>query len=155
MEIKLVVVGKTKNKELISLVGNYIKRINFFNKFQIIEVNTVKTKKNNSDEIKKIECENILKKIKKNDLLFLLDEKGKNYNSREFADFLKVRFQESKTIVFVIGGAFGFSKDLYTKSKGLISLSKMTFSHQIIRLFFTEQLYRAFTILNNHPYHND
>ncbi|MDC1335872.1 23S rRNA (pseudouridine(1915)-N(3))-methyltransferase RlmH [Flavobacteriaceae bacterium] len=155
MEIKLVVVGKTKNKELISLIENYIKRINFFNKFQIIEVNSVKTKKNNSDEIKKIECENILKKIKKNDLLFLLDEKGKNYNSREFADFLKVRFQESKTIVFVIGGAFGFSKDLYTKSKGLISLSKMTFSHQIIRLFFTEQLYRAFTILNNHPYHND
>ena len=155
MEIKLVVVGKTKNKELISLIEDYIKRINFFNKFQIIEVNSVKTRKNNSDEIKKIECENILKKIKKNDLLFLLDEKGKNYNSREFADFLKVRFQESKTIVFVIGGAFGFSMDLYTKSKGLISLSKMTFSHQIIRLFFTEQLYRAFTILNNHPYHND
>jgi len=155
MEIKLVVVGKTKNKELISLIEDYIKRINFFNKFQIIEVNSVKTRKNNSDEIKKIECENILKKIKKNDLFFLLDEKGKNYNSREFADFLKVRFQESKTIVFVIGGAFGFSKDLYTKSKGLISLSKMTFSHQIIRLFFTEQLYRAFTILNNHPYHND
>lgn len=155
MEIKLVVVGKTKNKELISLIEDYIKRINFFNKFQIIEVNSVKTKKNNLDEIKKIECENILKKIKKNDLLFLLDEKGKNYNSREFAGFLKVRFQESKTIVFVIGGAFGFSKDLYTKSKGLISLSKMTFSHQIIRLFFTEQLYRAFTILNNHPYHND
>ena len=155
MEIKLVVVGKTKNKKLISLIEDYIKRINFFNKFQIIEVNSVKTRKNNSDEIKKIECENILKKIKKNDLLFLLDEKGKNYNSREFADFLKVRFQESKTIVFVIGGAFGFSKDLYTKSKGLISLSKMTFSHQIIRLFFTEQLYRAFTILNNHPYHND
>jgi len=155
MEIKLVVVGKTKNKELISLIEDYIKRINFFNKFQIIEVNSVKTRKNNSDEIKKIECENILKKIKKNDLLFLLDEKGKNYNSREFADFLKVRFQESKTIVFVIGGAFGFSKDLYNKSKGLISISKMTFSHQIIRLFFTEQLYRAFTILNNHPYHND
>ena len=155
MEIKLVVVGKTKNKELISLIEDYIKRINFFNKFQIIEVNSVKTRKNNSDEIKKIECENILKKIKKNDLFFLLDEKGKNYNSREFADFLKVRFQESKTIVFVIGGAFGFSKDLYTKSNGLISLSKMTFSHQIIRLFFTEQLYRAFTILNNHPYHND
>ncbi|MDC3182041.1 23S rRNA (pseudouridine(1915)-N(3))-methyltransferase RlmH, partial [Flavobacteriaceae bacterium] len=93
--------------------------------------------------------------IKKNDLLFLLDEKGKNYDSREFAEFLKIKFQESKTIVFVIGGAFGFSKDLYSKSVGLISLSRMTFSHQIIRLFFTEQLYRAFTILNNHPYHND
>ena len=69
--------------------------------------------------------------------------------------YLKIKFQESKTIVFVIGGAFGFSKDLYSKSVGLISLSTMTFSHQIIRLFFTEQLYRAFTILNNHPYHND
>ena len=155
MEIKLVVVGKTKNKELISLVGNYIKRINFFNKFQIIEVNSIKTKKNSENEIKRIEGENILKKIKNNDLLFLLDEKGKNYNSRKFADFLKMKLKESKTIIFVIGGAFGFSKEVYAKSNGLISLSKMTFSHQIIRLFFTEQLYRAFTILNNHPYHND
>ena len=114
-----------------------------------------KTKKNNENEIKKIEGENILKKIKNNDLLFLLDEKGENYNSRKFADFLKIKLKESKTIIFVIGGAFGFSKEVYAKSNGLISLSKMTFSHQIIRLFFTEQLYRAFTILNNHPYHND
>ena len=154
MQIKLIVVGKTKNKELISLIKKYVKRINFFNNFKIIEINSSKTKKNNAIEIKKIESENILKNIKKNDLLFLLDEKGKNYDSREFAEFLKIKFQESKTIVFVIG-AFGFSKDLYSKSVGLISLSRMTFSHQIIRLFFTEQLYRAFTILNNHPYHND
>ncbi|MDA8937960.1 23S rRNA (pseudouridine(1915)-N(3))-methyltransferase RlmH [Flavobacteriaceae bacterium] len=155
MEIKLIVVGKTKNHELINLISNYVKRINFFNKFQIIEVNSIKTKKNNENEIKKIEGENILKKIKNNDLLFLLDEKGENYNSRKFADFLKIKLKESKTIIFVIGGAFGFSTELYAKSNGLISLSKMTFSHQIIRLFFTEQLYRAFTILNNHPYHND
>ena len=155
MEIKLIVVGKTKNHELINLISNYVKRINFFNKFQIIEVNSIKTKKNSENEIKKIEGENILKKIKNNDLLFLLDEKGKNYNSRKFADFLKIKLKESKTIIFVIGGAFGFSKEVYAKSNGLISLSKMTFSHQIIRLFFTEQLYRAFTILNNHPYHND
>ena len=155
MQIKLIVVEKTKNKALISLIEKYVKRINFFNNFKIIEINSSKTKKNNAIEIKKIESENILKNIKKNDLLFLLDEKGKNYDSREFAEFLKIKFQESKTIVFVIGGAFGFSKDLYSKSVGLISLSRMTFSHQIIRLFFTEQLYRAFTILNNHPYHND
>ena len=155
MEIKLIVVGKTKNHELINLISNYVKRINFFNKFQIIEVNSIKTKKNNENEIKKIEGENILKKIKNNNLLFLLDEKGENYNSRKFADFLKTKLKESKTIIFVIGGAFGFSKEVYAKSNGLISLSKMTFSHQIIRLFFTEQLYRAFTILNNHPYHND
>lgn len=155
MEIKLIVVGKTKNHELIKLIGNYVKRINFFNKFQIIEVNSIKSKKNNENEIKKIEGENILKKTKNSDLLFLLDEKGENYSSRQFADFLKMKIQESKTIIFVIGGAFGFSKNLYSKSNGLISLSKMTFSHQIIRLFFSEQLYRAFTILNNHPYHND
>ena len=155
MEIKLIVVGKTKNHELIKLIGNYVKRINFFNKFQIIEVNSIKSKKNNENEIKKIEGENILKKTKNSDLLFLLDEKGENYSSRHFADFLKMKLKESKTIIFVIGGAFGFSKEVYAKSNGLISLSKMTFSHQIIRLFFTEQLYRAFTILNNHPYHND
>lgn len=155
MEIKLIVVGKTKNHELINLISNYVKRINFFNKFQIIEVNSIKTKKNSENEIKRIEGENILKKIKNNNLLFLLDEKGEDYNSRKFADFLKMKLKESKTIIFVIGGAFGFSKEVYAKSNGLISLSKMTFSHQIIRLFFTEQLYRAFTILNNHPYHND
>lgn len=155
MQIKLIVVGKSKNQELTSLIEKYVYRINFFKNFKIIEVNSSKTKKNNANEIKKIESENILKKIKNNDLLFLLDEKGKNYDSRDFAKFLKIKFQESKTIVFVIGGAFGFSKDLYSKSVGLISLSRMTFSHQIIRLFFTEQLYRAFTILNNHPYHND
>lgn len=155
MQIKLIVVGKTKNKELNSLIENYIKRINFFNKFKIIEVNSSKTKKNNANDIKKIEEENILKKIEHNDILFLLDEKGKNYDSREFARFLKIKFHENKKIVFVIGGAFGFSENLYSKSAGLISLSKMTFSHQIIRLFFSEQLYRAFTILNNHPYHND
>ena len=155
MQIKLIVVGKSKNQELTSLIEKYVYRINFFKNFKIIEVNSSKTKKNNASEIKKFESENILKKIKNNDLLFLLDEKGKNYDSRDFAKFLKIKFQESKTIVFVIGGAFGFSKDLYSKSVGLISLSRMTFSHQIIRLFFCEQLYRAFTILNNHPYHND
>ena len=155
MEIKLLVVGKTKNKELISLISNYVKRIKLYNKFQIIEVSSTKSKKNNENEIKKIESENILKRVKNNDLLILLDEKGKNYNSREFANFVKIKTQENKTIIFVIGGAFGFSNELYSKSNGSISLSNMTFSHQIIRLFFAEQLYRAFTILNNHPYHND
>lgn len=155
MEIKLLVVGKTKNKELISLISNYVKRIKLYNKFQIIEVSSTKSKKNNENEIKKIESQNILKKVKNNDLLILLDEKGKNYNSREFANFVKIKTQENKTIIFVIGGAFGFSNELYSKSNGSISLSNMTFSHQIIRLFFAEQLYRAFTILNNHPYHND
>ena len=96
MQIKLIVVGKTKNKELNSLIENYIKRINFFNKFKIIEVNSPKTKKNNASEIKKIEGENILKKIEHNDILFLLDEKGKNYDSREFARFLKIKFRRTR-----------------------------------------------------------
>ena len=155
MEIKLIVVGKTKSSELIRLINEYIKRINFYKKFKIIEVNSLKSKKNSEKEIKKIEGENILKSIKKNELIFLLDENGKSFNSRKFADFLSNKFKTNKSIVFIVGGAYGFSKEIKHKSNEIISLSKMTFSHQIIRLFFTEQVYRALTILNNHPYHND
>ena len=155
MEIKLIVVGKTKSSELIRLINEYIKRINFYKKFKIIEVNSLKSKKYSEKEIKKIEGENILKSIKKNELIFLLDENGKSFNSRKFADFLSNKFKTNKSIVFIVGGAYGFSKEIKHKSNEIISLSKMTFSHQIIRLFFTEQVYRALTILNNHPYHND
>ena len=155
MEIKLIVVGKTKSSELVGLINEYVKRINFYKRFKIIEVNSLKSKKNSEKEIKKIEGENILKSIKKNELFFLLDENGKSFNSRKFANFLSNKFKTSKSIVFVIGGAYGFSNEIKQKSNEIISLSEMTFSHQIIRLFFTEQVYRALTILNNHPYHND
>jgi len=155
MEIKLIVVGKTKSSELVGLINEYIKRINFYKKFKVIEVNSLKSKKNSQKEIKKIEGENVLKNIKKNELIFLLDENGKSFNSRKFADFLSNKFKTNKSIVFVVGGAHGFSNEIKQKSNEIISLSEMTFSHQIIRLFFTEQVYRALTILNNHPYHND
>jgi len=155
MEIKLIVVGKTKSSELVRLINEYVKRINFYKKFKIIEVNSLKSKKNSEKEIKKFEGEKILINIKKNELIFLLDENGKSLNSRKFADFLSNKFKTNKSIVFVVGGAYGFSKEIKQKSNEIISLSEMTFSHQIIRLFFTEQIYRAFTILNNHPYHND
>ena len=155
MEIKLIVVGKTKSSELVRLINEYVKRINFYKKFKIIEANSLKSKKNSEKEIKKIEGENILKNIKKNELIFLLDENGKSFNSRKFADFLSNKFKTNKSIVFVVGGAHGFSNEIKQKSNEIISLSEMTFSHQIIRLFFTEQVYRALTILNNHPYHND
>ncbi len=155
MEIKLIVVGKTKSSELVRLINEYVKRINFYKKFKIIVVNSLKSKKNSEKEIKKIEGENILKSIKKNELIFLLDENGKSFNSRKFADFLSNKFKTNKSIVFVVGGAHGFSNEIKQKSNEIISLSEMTFSHQIIRLFFTEQVYRALTILNNHPYHND
>ena len=155
MEIKLIVVGKTKSSELVRLINEYVKRINFYKKFKIIVVNSLKSKKNSEKEIKKIEGENVLKSIKKNELIFLLDESGKSFNSRKFADFLSNKFKTNKSIVFVVGGAHGFSNEIKQKSNEIISLSEMTFSHQIIRLFFTEQLYRALTIINNHPYHND
>lgn len=155
MEIKLIVVGKTKSSELVRLMNEYVKRINFYKKFKIIVVNSLKSKKNSEKEIKKIEGENVLKNIKKNELIFLLDENGKSFNSRKFADFLSNKFKTNKSIVFVVGGAYGFSNEIKQKSNEIISLSEMTFSHQIIRLFFTEQVYRALTILNNHPYHNE
>lgn len=155
MEIKLIVVGKTKSYELVRLINEYVKRINFYKKFKIIVVNSLKSKKNSEKEIKKIEGENVLKSVKKNELIFLLDENGKSFNSRKFADFLSNKFKTNKSIVFVVGGAHGFSNEIKQKSNEIISLSEMTFSHQIIRLFFTEQVYRALTILNNHPYHND
>lgn len=155
MEIKLIVVGKTKSSELVRLINEYVKRINFYKKFKIIVVNSLKSKKNSEKEIKKIEGENVLKSVKKNELIFLLDENGKSLNSRKFADFLSNKFKTNKSIVFVVGGAHGFSNEIKQKSNEIISLSEMTFSHQIIRLFFTEQVYRALTILNNHPYHND
>ena len=155
MEIKLIVVGKTKSSELVRLINEYVKRINFYKKFKIIEVNSLKSKKNSEKEIKKFEGEKILINIKKNELIFLLDENGKSFNSRKFADFLSNKFKTNKSIVFVVGGAYGFSNEIKQKSNEIISLSEMTFSHQIIRLFFTEQVYRALTILNNHPYHNE
>ena len=155
MEIKLIVVGKTKRTELSKLIDEYIKRINFYCRFKIIEINSVKSKKISKEEIKKVEGYNILKNLNKNDTLILLDERGKSYGSRKFSEFISSKTQTNKNLTFVIGGAFGFSNSIYEKSNDLVSLSSMTFSHQIIRLFFTEQLYRAFTIINNHPYHND
>ena len=115
----------------------------------------MKSKKINDKELKKIEGENILKIIEKNEVLFLLDENGKSFNSVDFSKFIENKIQQNKNIAFAIGGAYGFSKEVYEKSSQTISISKMTFSHQIARLFFTEQLFRAFTIINNHPYHND
>ena len=154
MKIKLIVVGKTKKNELIKLINEYLKRINFYVKFSIIEIPSFKSKKINEKELKKIEGENILKYIEKNEVLFLMDENGKSFNSVNFSKFIENKIQLNKNLTFAIGGSFGFSNEVYKKSHQIISMSKMTFSHQVARLFFVEQLYRAFTIINNHPYHN-
>ena len=155
MKIKLLVVGKTSGSFLASLISDYHKRINRFVNFEIIEINNINIKKANSLEIQKKEGIKILEKVDKKDQMFILDEKGKSYNSIDFSKFIENRMvNSSKNIIFIIGGAYGFSKKIYSRSNSIISLSKMTFSHQIIRLFMVEQLYRALTIINNHPYHN-
>ena len=156
MKIKLLVVGKTSNSHLSSLINDYSKRINYYMKFEIIMINNVKLKKINPLELKKIEGNSLLKKINKKDLVFLLDEKGNSYSSIQFSELIeKKTITKSKDLIFVIGGAYGFSSDLYDRCNSKISFSKMTTSHQLIRLFVAEQLYRAFTIINNNPYHNN
>ncbi|MDA1019422.1 MAG: 23S rRNA (pseudouridine(1915)-N(3))-methyltransferase RlmH [Bacteroidetes bacterium] len=156
MKIKLLVVGKTSNSHLQSLINDYVKRINHYIKFEITMINNVKLKKINPFDLRKLEGNNILKKINEKDLVFLLDEKGTSYSSIQFSNFIKKNIIiKSKDIIFVIGGAQGFSKELYNRCNSQISFSKMTTSHQLIRLFLAEQLYRAFTILNNNPYHNE
>jgi 23S rRNA (pseudouridine1915-N3)-methyltransferase len=156
MKIKLLVVGKTSGSFLVPLISDYVKRINRFVNFEIIEINNIKLKKANSLEIQKREGVKILDKIDKIDQVFILDEKGKSYNSIDFSKFIENKIvNSSKNIIFIIGGAYGFSEKIYSRSNSIISLSKMTFSHQIIRLFMVEQLYRALTIINNHPYHNE
>jgi len=156
MKIKLLVVGKTSNSYLSSLIKDYSKRINHYIKFEIIVINNVKLKKINPLELKKIEGNSLLKKINKKDLVFLLDEKGDSYSSIQFSKLIENKtITKSKDLIFVIGGAYGFSSDLYDRCNSKISFSKMTTSHQLIRLFVAEQLYRAFTIIKNNPYHNN
>ncbi|MGG5576898.1 23S rRNA (pseudouridine(1915)-N(3))-methyltransferase RlmH [Myroides sp. C15-4] len=156
MNIKLLAIGKTDNKELQTLMNDYIKRLSFYVKFDMEIIADIKNAKNLSEaQQKQKEGELILSKLSPTDFLILLDEKGKEFTSVGFADELQKRMNAGiKTLVFVIGGPYGFSDDVYQQAKGKISLSKMTFSHQMIRLFVIEQLYRGFTILRNEPYHH-
>lgn len=156
MNIKLLAIGKTDNKELQTLMNDYIKRLSFYVKFELEIIADIKNVKNLSEaQQKQKEGELILGKIAPTDFLILLDEKGKDFTSVGFADELQKRMNAGiKTLVFVIGGPYGFSDEVYLNAKGKISLSKMTFSHQMIRLFMIEQLYRGFTILRNEPYHH-
>ena len=156
MTIKLIAIGKTDNKQLSSLITDYQKRLGFYIKFSLEIIPDIKNSKNLSEDLQKQkEGELILKKLSNTDTLILLDENGKQHDSVGFSDYLQKHMNSGiKQLVFVIGGPYGFSDEIYAKSKGKISLSKMTFSHQMIRLFFIEQLYRGFTILRNEPYHH-
>ena len=157
MNIELIVVGKTDMKEVEALVTMYSKRLNHYVRFAITTIADVRnTKKLSEAEQKRLEGEAILRLINDSDHLMLLDEHGAELRSLEFAELLQRRMSAgTKRLVFVIGGPYGFSDAVYSRANSKLSLSKMTFSHQIVRAIFTEQLYRAFTILKNEPYHHE
>jgi 23S rRNA (pseudouridine1915-N3)-methyltransferase len=156
MNIRLLAIGKTDNKDLQSLIDDYCKRLSFYVKFDLEIIPDIKNVKNLSEaQQKEKEGELILAKIAPTDQLILLDENGKTYSSVGFSDYLQKKMNAGiKTLVFVIGGPYGFSETVYQKAQGKVSLSEMTFSHQMVRLFVIEQLYRGFTILQNEPYHH-
>ena len=156
MNIKLIAIGKTDDKNLQALIDEYSKRLNFYIKFELEIIADIKNVKNLSEsQQKEKEGELILSKITAIDQLILLDENGKTFSSLSFSDELQKKMNSGiKTLVFVIGGPYGFSDAIYAKANGKISLSQMTFSHQMVRLFFIEQLYRGFTILKGEPYHH-
>ena len=156
MNIKLIAIGKTDDKNLQALIDEYSKRLNFYIKFELEIIADIKNvKKLSENQQKEKEGELILSKITATDQLILLDENGKTFSSLSFSDELQKKMNSGiKTLVFVIGGPYGFSDAIYTKANGKISLSQMTFSHQMVRLFFIEQLYRGFTILKGEPYHH-
>ncbi|UKM66445.1 23S rRNA (pseudouridine(1915)-N(3))-methyltransferase RlmH [Flavobacteriaceae bacterium GSB9] len=156
MTIRLIAIGKTDSKQLNVLINEYIKRLGHYIKFELDVIPDIKNAKNLSEaQQKQKEGELILRKLKPTYKLILLDENGKQFDSLAFSSYLQKQMNAGlKQLVFVIGGPYGFSEDVYKKANGKISLSKMTFSHQMIRLFFIEQLYRGFTILKNEPYHH-
>ncbi len=157
MNIELIVVGKTDQKEVEALVEMYAKRINRYCKFSITTLADVRNTKNMApSRQKQLEGEAILRLLGECDCLTLMDERGAQYTSMEYAQWLQKRMLSGvKRLVLVIGGPYGFSEEVYKRADQKISLSKMTFSHQIVRAIFTEQLYRAFTILHNEPYHHE
>jgi len=156
MTIKLLAIGKTDSTQLQQLIAIYEKRLGHYINFKLELIPDLKKTKSLSEEQQKTkEGELILKQLSNTDALILLDEGGKQFSSLEFSSYLQKKMNSGiKQLVFVIGGPYGFSDAVYKAASGKISLSKMTFSHQMVRLFVLEQLYRAFTILKNEPYHH-
>ena len=157
MNVELIVVGKTDMKEVEALVAMYTKRINHYVRFAITTIADVRnTRKLSEAEQKRLEGEAILRLINDSDHVALLDEHGAELRSIEFAELMQRRMSSGvKRLVYIIGGPYGFSDAVYQRASSKLSLSKMTYSHQLVRAIFTEQLYRAFTILKNEPYHHE
>jgi 23S rRNA (pseudouridine1915-N3)-methyltransferase len=156
VKIKVIQIGKTGKKFLIEGEDEYLKRLKHYVPIERIEIPDLKNSKNLSiDQQKKAEGELILQKINTGEQVYLLDEKGKEFSSEAFAEFLQQRFnQGGHALTLIIGGPYGFSEEMYQKANGKISLSKMTFSHQMIRMILLEQIYRGMTILKGEPYHH-
>ena len=157
MKIVLLAIGKTKEQYLIEGISQYQKRLHHYTQFELLEIPNIKNANNLSDsELLRKEGELILQQLQTSDHLVLLDDKGKDFTSSKFAEKLQAWLLSSKKrLVFVVGGAYGFSEQVYQRGNEKLSLSKMTFSHQMVRLFFVEQMYRGYTILNNEPYHHE
>ena len=157
MKIKLLTVGKTTNSHLIKLQEEYQNRLKYYILFELTMIPELKNTKSLSiSEQQEKEADLILKQLETNDEVILLDEKGKQYTSVGFSEFISKKMLAShKRMIFVVGGPYGFSERVYQRANGKISLSAMTFSHQMIRLIFVEQLYRAMTILKGEPYHHE
>lgn len=157
MRINLICIGKTDDKEIVSLMKYYLPRLPKHWNFELMQIPDVKNAKNlTPDQLKKEEAKLFQNNIDASDLVIILDEKGKQFTSREFSEKIDFWMGNSvKKIHFLVGGAYGFSEEIYNRANEKISLSKMTFTHQMIRLFFVEQIYRAATILQGKPYHND
>lgn len=157
MKIQLAVIGKTSIGYLKQGIDEYIKRLKHYVPFEIKYIDDIKNTKNISeDQQKRTEGAKILSLLDKSDFVVLLDEHGKEYTSIQYSSYIQKRMLSgAKKVVFVIGGPYGFSQEVYDRANDKISFSKMTFNHEMIRLIFMEQLYRAYTIINHEPYHHE
>ena len=156
MKTALILVGKTNDIHLQAIINDYAERITHYMPFEIIVIPELKNTKSLSEEQQKVrEGELIMKQLTAQDTVILLDERGKQYRSLEFAKWIEKQQLTARRLVFVIGGPYGFSPAIYDRANGKISLSAMTFSHQLVRTIFTEQLYRACTIIKGEPYHHE
>lgn len=156
MKITLLVVGKTTDSHIQALLQDYQKRLGHYIPFSLTVIPELKnTKSLTSEQQKQAEGELILRNMTASTDMILLDERGKEFRSVEFADYVQKKMSSGRDLVFVVGGPYGFSEAVYQRANGKISLSQMTFSHQMVRLFFVEQIYRAMTILRGEPYHHE
>ena len=156
MKTELIVVGKTTNKHFIAAINDYLERIGHYMPFSVTVIPELRNAKSLSQQQQKDkEGEAILRLLQPSDTMVLLDERGKEPRSIELADWLQRQQQTARRLVFIIGGPYGFSQQVYSRADSMLSLSRMTFSHQMVRLIFVEQLYRACTIIKGEPYHHE